>query len=127
MSGVAAVGVCVILAGLAVLQVALVCGAPLGRFAWGGSHDVLPLGLRIGSAASVGLYAVMAIVVLTKADVARIVGHQGIVDVGTWVLVGYFALGVVVNGISRSRSERAVMTPVCAALAALTTVVALGL
>ena len=46
----------VLLAGLAVFQIALAAGAPLGHLAWGGKHRVLPKGLRIASALSVGLY-----------------------------------------------------------------------
>lgn len=41
------------------------------------------------------------------------------------VLVGYFALGIVVNGISRSLPERLVMTPVVTVLAVCCLVVAL--
>ena len=51
----AAVVASVLLAGLAVFQVALIAGAPLARFAWGGQHRVLPTRLRIGSAVSVAL------------------------------------------------------------------------
>ena len=49
----AAIALTVILALLAVFQLALVLGAPLGRFAWGGTHRVLPARLRIGSAVSI--------------------------------------------------------------------------
>lgn len=34
-----------------------------------------------------------------------------------WVLAEYFALGVLMNGISRSKPERLVMTPTALALA----------
>lgn len=52
---------------LAVFQVLLIAGAPLGRFAWGGQHDVLPARLRIGSAVSIALYAVFAVLMLQAA------------------------------------------------------------
>ena len=48
----AAAGVCVLLGGLAVFQALLALGAPLGAFAWGGQHRVLPTRLRVGSAVS---------------------------------------------------------------------------
>ena len=63
----AAVVACVLLAALAVFQLLLVAGRPLGRFAWGGRHEVLPRGLRIGSAVSVVSYAVIALVILQAA------------------------------------------------------------
>jgi hypothetical protein len=114
----AAVVVSVLLATLAVFQVALVAGAPLGRFAWGGQADVLPTPLRIGSVVSVGLYAVIAWVVWRAVDRPD--------DVWIWVVTAYFALGIVLNAISRSRPERLVMTPVVLVLTAGCLVIALG-
>ena len=122
---VAAVVVCVLLAGLAVFQVLLAAGRPLGRFAWGGQHEVLPRRLRIGSAVSVVLYALIAAVVLQAAGVIEVF-PEAVADVGIWVVTGYLALGVPLNAISRSRSERLVMTPVVLVLALGCLVVALG-
>lgn len=116
---------CVVLGGLAVFQVALAAGRPWGRFAWGGQHDVLPPRLRTGSAVSVVLYAVFAVVILQAAGLVEVL-PAAVADVGIWVLTGYFALGVVLNGISRSRPERFVMTPLVLVLAACCLVVALG-
>jgi len=93
----------------------------VGRFVWGGQHEVLPHRLRIGSALSVVLYAVMA-----AALIARATGREGWLGVIAWVLVGYFALGVAMNAVSRSRSERTTMTPACAVLAGCSLLVALG-
>ncbi|SFF17381.1 hypothetical protein [Blastococcus tunisiensis] len=121
----AAVVACVLLAGLAVLQVLLFAGRPLGRFAWGGQHEVLPRHLRIGSAVSVVLYAAFGAVVLQAAEVLSVL-PDAVADVGIWVLTGYFALGIVLNGISRSLPERLVMTPVVTVLAVCCLVVALG-
>lgn len=121
----AAVVACVLLAALAVLQVLLAAGRPLGRLAWGGQHEVLPRGLRIGSAVSVVLYAVMALVIVQAAGLVSVL-PDAVADVGIWVLTGYFALGIVVNGISRSLPERLVMTPVVTLLAVCCLVVALG-
>lgn len=123
---IAAVVASVLLAGLAVFQVALAAGAPLGRFAWGGRHAVLPRGLRIGSAVSVVLYAVFAWIIWRAVDVLDDVGdHEPSVPPALWVLTGYFALGVLANLASRSRAERAVMTPVAAVLLACCLVIAL--
>jgi hypothetical protein len=121
---VAVVGV-VVLAALAVFQLALVGGAPLGRFAWGGQHDVLPARLRVGSLVSIAVYGVVALVLLQAAGAYGVL-PRGLVDVGIWVLTGYFALGVVLNAISRSRAERLVMTPVALVLAVVCLVLALG-
>lgn len=114
----------VVLAGLAVLQAALVAGAPLGRFAWGGQHTVLPTGLRVGSAVSIALYAGFAVLILGAAGAPAVLS-AGFVDVAIWVLAGYFVLGIGMNAISRSRPERFLMTPVCALLAVICLTVAL--
>lgn len=114
-----------LLAALAVFQIALVAGAPWGRFAWGGAHRVLPRRLRVGSAIAVGLYAAFAVLLLSRAGVLP-GGESAAVVVLTWVLFGYFALGVVLNGMSRSRAERWTMAPVCAMLAIMILVIALS-
>jgi hypothetical protein len=115
---VAAVVVCVVLSGLAVFQLALVAGAPLGRFAWGGGQAVLSPVFRVGSAVSVVAYAVMAWLVW------RAVGQPG--NWWIWVLTAYFGVGVAMNAASRSRQEQVVMTPVALLLAVGCLVVALG-
>jgi hypothetical protein len=121
----AAVLVSVILGGLALFQAGLAAGRPWGRLAWGGQHVVLPPRLRVGSAVSIGLYALIAAVVLTAAALLELV-PRGFAGVAIWFLVGYFSLGVLLNGISRSRPERAVMTPVVLVLTLCCLLVALG-
>lgn len=113
------------LTALALLQLGLAFGAPWGRLVWGGQHaGRLPGRLRVGSAVSIALYGVFAAVLLDRAGVVDLL-PDGVARVGTWVLVGYFALGVLLNGISRSPAERAVMTPTTLVLAACALVVAL--
>ncbi|MCU1619289.1 MAG: conserved rane protein of unknown function [Modestobacter sp.] len=106
----------VLLGCLAVFQLLLVTGAPLGRFAWGGQHVVLPPGLRIGSGISIALYAVFAVLMLQTAGAFAVLPH-GLAGVAIWVLTAYFALGVAMNAASRSRPERLVMTPTVLVLA----------
>ena len=114
-----------VLAGLAVLQLGLAAGRPWGRLAWGGQREVLRSGLRVGSAASILAYTCFAVIVLASAGVVDLVG-PGFAGVAIWVLTGYLALGVAVNGISRSTAERTVMTPVALVLALCCLTVALA-
>src|SRR3954452_23659360 len=107
----------VILAALAVFQAALISGAPLGHLAWGGQHKVLPGKLRVGSAVSIVLYGIFAYVALARAGLVGPLVDGTWTEVSTWVLCAYFALGTVLNGISRSRPERLVMAPAALALA----------
>ncbi|GGI44060.1 hypothetical protein BCL57_000272 [Agromyces flavus] len=121
----AAIALTVILAALAVFQLALALGAPIGRFAWGGQHRVLPTRLRIGSLVSIVIYAVIAVLALDKVGLIDVVPDV-VSDVGMWVVLAYFVLGIPLNAISRSKPERYTMTPVVTLLAVLSLLVALS-
>ena len=114
---IAAVLVLVILALLSVFQIALASGMPLGRFAWGGQHEKLPKNLRVGSALAPVTYAVIGVFVVSKAGILQVITNEAVLSVGVWVMFAFFAVGTLMNGISRSRPERYIMTPVCIVLA----------
>ncbi|MGO4690553.1 hypothetical protein [Glaciibacter sp. 2TAF33] len=126
MTSIAAVLICVVLGLLTVFQVLLIAGVPLGRFAWGGQSEVLPRKLRIGSAVSILLYVLFALIVLDAATLTDVFPSDAFTSIAMWVLTAYFALGILMNAISRSKPERFTMTPVSLVLAALCLVVALG-
>jgi hypothetical protein len=102
---------------LAIFQIALVFGAPLGKFAWGGQHNKLPIKFRVGSIFSIAIYACLSIFVLTRVGWINFGFNQNVISVCLWIAFAYFVLGILMNAISRSKPERAVMTPVSAALA----------
>ena len=102
---------------LAVFQLALVAGAPLGNYAWGGQHKVLPAKLRFGSACSIVIYAVFASFILSRSGIWVIVTNNTVLNVGLWIITFYLSLGIFLNAISRSKHERNLMTPVSAILA----------
>lgn len=126
MTAFAAIAATVVLGLLAVFQLALVAGAPLGRLAWGGQSRVLPTRLRIGSVVSLIVYALIAAVLLERAGLIQLFGSLGFVQIAAWVVFAYFALGILLNAISRSKPERYTMVPVTIVLAALSLLVALG-
>ena len=117
---------CTILVSLTVFQIALILGAPLGRYAWGGQHTVLPRKLKMSSMSSLLVYAIFAVIILSKAGVVDFINNQSFLSIMIWILAGYFWLGVIMNGISRSKSERNLMTPIAFIMALLTTIIALG-
>lgn len=125
MSVAAAIVASALLTALAVLQICVASGAPLGRFVWGGQHRVLPRRLRVGRAVSVPLYAAFALVLLSRCGVLP-GGSSSVVHVATWTLVGYFTLGIFLNLASRSAAERRTMAPASALLAITTLIVALA-
>jgi hypothetical protein len=107
----------IILALLSIFQIALIFGAPIGHFAWGGQHKVLPKNLRIGSAFSIPIYAIMVAFAASKTGIWILIDNEAIVNVGLWTITAYFVIGILMNGISRSKSERYTMTPICLILA----------
>ena len=115
----------VILALIAVFQIALAAGAPWGKLAWGGSHEVLPAKLRIGSLVAVVIYAAIVMIAFTRLGALHAL-PDGVAVVAMWVVFGYFALGIVLNAASRSKPERLVMTPTTVVLAVLSLLIALG-
>jgi hypothetical protein len=122
----AAVTFCVLMVALIIFQAALIAGAPLGHFAWGGQDRVLPIRKRLGSATSIGLYLIFAVLILQRAGLAEVIPWPAVVSIASWVLAGYFLLGIVLNAASRSRPERWTMAPLCVVLAGLTGLVALS-
>ncbi|WP_167146175.1 hypothetical protein [Actinomyces sp. ZJ308] len=125
MTTIALIVVLALLAALAVGQILAASGLPLGRFAWGGKHRVLPRGLRVASAVSVLVYAGLAALLLSRAGILP-AGDSAAVIVLTWVAFAFFAASVALNAISRSPAERWTMTPTSLLLAAATLVIALG-
>ena len=115
----------VILAVLAIFQAALAFGAPIGQYAWGGQHRVLPLRFRIGSVVAILLYALIVVIAFDRLGAIDVFPEPFSV-IAMWVIFGYFTLGIFMNAISRSKPERNVMTPVCVVLAALSLLIALG-
>jgi hypothetical protein len=125
MVGAAAVLAVLVLVALGVFQALLVAGRPLGRYAWGGQHEVLPRNLRIGSCVAILLYVVFALIILSRSGLYPVL-TGGWIRTAHWVLTVYLFSGVILNGISRSRPERLVMTPVTALLALLCLYVAVA-
>ncbi len=112
----------VLLGLLCVFQIALAFGAPLGHYAWGGQHRVLPRTLRIGSGVAVLVYLALAVVALGSAGLITWSPPGALV----WAVFALLSVGIVMNAISRSRPERLVMTPLVTVLAACFLVLALG-
>lgn len=112
--------------GIALFQLALALGAPLGRAAWGGANAVLPMPLRRASAVAVVVWLVAAVVVLARAGSLAVPLPPVVLAVGAWVLVLLSAAGALVNLASSSPWERFGWAPYAATLALLSLVVALG-
>lgn len=116
----------VVLGALALFQLALIFGAPLGRFAWGGQHRILPARLRAGSAVSILIYALIDVIAWDRVGAVDVF-PEPFSQIAMWVIFAYFVIGIALNVISRSKPERYTMTPVAVALAVLSFLIAMGL
>lgn len=109
---------CGILGLLALFQVALIAGAPLGEFAWGGHNRVLAARERGTSAIAIVIYALIVLIILNaigRVDVlSPLVG-----TIAIYVVAAAAFANFVVSAVSPSLKERALMSPVSLALAAL--------
>jgi hypothetical protein len=101
-----------VLSFVAIFQILLVIGLPLGGAAWGGKHRVLPPRLRIASALSSLLLGLAAWIVLARTGLVTLPWQSSVVRVGTWFVFSFLTLNTVSNFVSKSRIERMVMTPV---------------
>lgn len=120
-----AVAFAAVLGALAVLQVLLILGMPLGRFAWGGQHDRLPLRLRAAASLSILIYVIFAGAGLAHAHVITTPVPSLIIAIAMWVITAYLFLSVLPNLASKSIHEKRLMTPVSAVLAILALFIAL--
>lgn len=113
------------LVAIALFQLALALGAPLGHAAWGGTHSgSLPRGLRIASALAVVVWAGAAMLVIRRAGFGMLAMPEAVARWGTWILFGLLLLGAVMNVASSSTWERYFWGPYALILAGLCCAVA---
>lgn len=108
-------------------QLGLLLGAPWGAAALGGANaGALPAELRVVSAVSAVIWVVAAGIVLARGGFAIPGVPPALSRWGTWALVGYLALGVLMNLASSSPWERFGWAPFTAVLFGLTLLLALS-
>ena len=95
---------------IAVFQVLLSLGYPLGEYAMGGNYKVLPKKLRIASAGNALILLFMGFVFLRHTNVLTGVDFLS-TNILVWVITIFLGINTITNLISRSRKERYVMTP----------------
>ena len=124
-AGVAAVVFAAASAGVILFQVGLALGAPWGAYAMGGVNPGrFPPALRVAAAVQAVVIALLVVVVLSSADLVL----PGLADQFGWLIwlaVGFSAVSVVLNAITRSPVERRLWLPVAAVMLLSSVVVAL--
>lgn len=90
----------------ALFQLALVLGAPMGEYAFGGQTPKLPAKYKLASAVSFFVMLAIAGHYLAQLGVfTPVLGATGN-SVVNWVLVGFFALAAIMNNITKSEKEK---------------------
>ncbi len=105
---------------IAFFQVALILGAPLGRYTQGGQHEgALPLSGRIIAAVSIPAVLFQGLAILSAAGFPGL----GWPRWTGWVALAVTVVSTVLNWITPSKPERAVWGPVMLVLSAMALVV----
>lgn len=113
---VSAVAASLLLVAVVAFQLAVVLGAPVGRFTQGGQHEGrLPTANRVLAALSIVLLLAMAATVSGKVGRGPFASlSSGLLTTMWWITVAYLAVGLVMNLASRSKQERLVFAPLTA-------------
>jgi hypothetical protein len=100
-----------LLSGVALFQIALALGAPLGAAAWGGAEAVLSPERRVSSGVAALVLILSALIVSGRVGLlTRTPGWMRVFRVGVWVLVVQMALNTLANLASPSPWERYMMS-----------------
>lgn len=111
---------------VAVFQVALVLGAPLGELTLGGKFPGrLPGKIRILAMVQFVIILFFASIVASRAGLA-FAGMANFSRIGGWVVFGFFILGSLANLSSPSKKEQMIMGPLNIVALISSLVVALG-
>lgn len=95
---------------IAVFQVLLSLGFPLGEFALGGYYKVLPIRLRIVSAVNAIILLLMGYIFLIHTNVFP--GFSFLpTNILVWIITIFLGLNSIANLVSKSKKERLIMTP----------------
>lgn len=105
---------------IAFFQVALILGAPLGRYTQGGQHEgALPMSGRIIAAVSIPVVLFQGLAILSAAGFPGLEWPRWT----GWVALAVTLVSTVLNWITPSKPERAVWGPVMLVLSAMALVV----
>jgi hypothetical protein len=121
---IAAVAATIGFAGVAVFELSLALGAPLGHAAYGGNSAQLSLGERAVSGIAVIVWLAAGVIVLGRSGLLPSVRRAQFFRSATWVLVVVSAIAALPNLASQSPWEHFLFGPAALALACMCLVVA---
>ena len=109
---------------LAIFQIALAAGAPLGKYAWGGEHITLPLNLRLGAISAVLRYAFIAFIALDRSGTIAVLPGEFSFWV-MWLIVAHLGFSVILSLLSKSKDEKMTLAPYTFVMGLLSLLIAL--
>jgi hypothetical protein len=122
----AAILFAIVCLGVIAFQLALAAGAPLGAYAMGGANPGrLRTTMRVGAAGQALVLAGLGVIVLSDAGLVWPALADSLPSL-IWIAVGFSALSVVLNALTRSTMERRIWLPVAVLLLVSSGVVALS-
>ena len=104
----------VLLLAVAVMEILLIFGLPLGEFTMGGRYKVLPPIAGMFAASSVRIQLCGAAMILQGGGLMNMWFAGKVIKIICFVFAGFFAVNTVMNIISPSKKEKYVMTPLAA-------------
>ncbi len=111
---------------VAVFQLALIFGAPLGEYTLGGRYPgKLPTNLRLAAVVQIAILIFFAVIVMARSGLA-FSEYDNLGRIGIWFVVAFFVLGTVMNLSSPSKKEKVVMGPLNVMALASTAIIALA-
>ena len=124
---ISAVILIVTMAFVALFQLALALGAPMGEYAFGGQNPgKLPVRYRVASAVSILIYAAIAGHELTQLGVLEKLLPADLNAAANWAIFALNVLSLIMNSVTRSTKERKLWAPVALLMSVTSLIIALG-
>ena len=107
----------ILFSGIAVMNILLIAGLPLGEFTMGGRYKVLPGKMKIAAVFNLVVQIFAIVVVLQGGGYLKLWFSYEVTRVICYVFAGFMALNSVMNFCSWSKKDKYIMTPLAIAAA----------
>ena len=102
----------IITLGMALLQLSLIFGSPLGEYVLGGQNKVLPKNMRFVSSSFTLIFIFIGMAYLQRGNVVNFGFNSGVLNTIIIVNTLFLAYAIVGNGLlTKSKKEKYLMTP----------------
>ncbi|HBU11263.1 MAG TPA: hypothetical protein DEB31_00550, partial [Clostridiales bacterium] len=99
--------------GMALLQLSLIFGAPLGEYVLGGKHKVLPPNMRVISGLYAGIFIIVGLSFMQVTGNMAMIFNMTFMRVILIIYTLFLAYAIIGNGfLTKSKKEKYVMTPI---------------